>query len=210
MSDTTSTKAKPEARARSAEVEAETPPATRGQTEPAAAAKPAEPAAVAKPAEESFHALEHLTKRVIEQSQAAIQLGVQSFARAHVPATENGFSQGRKAIEVAAQIADCYREAVERSANDVQMLGACSLALVRGGQTMQNVWLNAVRRSIDQMDNKPRLLINAHSPLEAAQLHRDLYNDMLSNMVQSATAMLQAVSETSQDALRSLQPRGRA
>ncbi len=164
---------------------------------------------IRREAEEGFHALETLTRRVIEQSRAAMQLGLSTFAHAQAPMAESSYSQSRKAIEAAAKISDCYREAAEQTTNDVQVLNACALQLFRGGQQMQHAWFDAMQRSLDQMGHKPQMLFNARSPLEAAQLQRDIYGDFVSSFVRSATTMLQLMAETSQEALRPLQQRGR-
>ncbi|HEX2942020.1 MAG TPA: phasin family protein [Rhodopila sp.] len=169
---------------------ADTPPGAAAETK----GEPQDPARI----------LGDVARRIVEQGQAAMQLGIGAMANAQAPVAENGYQQGRRGVAIAMQVTDAYRDAIERSSGDLQTLTTCTLQLMRGTQRFQYAWLEEFQRTLERLGEKPQRFAACTSPVEMAQLQRDMYGDLMSSMVASAETLLRVMNEVSQDALRPL------
>jgi Phasin protein len=126
-----------------------------------------------------------------------------------VPLADAGLEQGRRVIEATAQVTDVYRDAAERSADDVQALVSSFQTFGRGLQQWQHAYLDLLNQSAERMARKRSELMNARSPVQVAEVQRDLYLDAVNGLFTANTRLLQLGVQIAQDAMRPLQGRAR-
>ncbi|MBV8870003.1 MAG: phasin family protein, partial [Acetobacteraceae bacterium] len=150
-----------------------------------------------------------LASRAIEQGREGVRLGLRTVAEAQRPVAERGIAQGQQAIETAAGVSEAYRQAAERAAEDVQALAVSCTHFVRGAQQWQHAYFDMAQRALQRFGGRPQALLRAGSPVEAAQVQRDLYVEMVNSAVASGSTLLQLAGQVAQDIARPLQERAR-
>ena len=150
-----------------------------------------------------------LASRAIEQGREGMRLGLRTVAEAQRPVAERGIAQGQQAIETAAGVSEAYRQAAERTAEDVQALAVSWTHFVRGAQQWQHAYFDMAQRAFHRFGTRPRELLRANSPVEAAQIQRDLYVEMVNSAIASGSTLLQLAGQIAQDTVRPLQERAR-
>jgi hypothetical protein len=147
--------------------------------------------------------------QALEQGQESVRRGFRAVAEAQRPLAEQGYVQGRQAIELTARITEAYREAAERTAADLQALTTAWTEFVRGAQQWQHAYFDLARRNLQRFGDKPQALLRASSPVELAQAQRDLYVDAVTSAITSGTTLLQLAGQIAQETARPLQERAR-
>jgi len=150
-----------------------------------------------------------LASRAIEQGREGVRLGLRTVAEAQRPVAERGYEEGQQAIETAAGVSEAYRQAAERTAEDVQALAVSCTHFVRGAQQWQHAYFDMAQRALQRFGSRPQALLRAGSPVEAAQVQRDLYVEMVNSAVASGSTLLQLAGQVAQDTARPLQERAR-
>ncbi len=150
-----------------------------------------------------------LASRAIEQGREGVRLGFRTVAEAQRPVAERGYAQGQQAIETAAQVSDAYRQAAERTADDLQAFAVSWTHLIRGVQQWQHAYFDMAQRAFRRFGTRPQELLRASSPVEAAQIQRDLYVEAVNGAITSSSTLLQLAGQIAQDTVRPLQERAR-
>jgi hypothetical protein len=148
-------------------------------------------------------------KRISQQSQEAAASGFRAIMGVQVPLADVGLEQGRRMIDATAQVTDVYREAAERSADDVQALVSSMQTFGRGLQQWQRAFLDLMNQSAERISRKRGDLMSARSPVQVAEVHRDLYLDAVQGLFAANTTLLQLGVQIAQDTMRPLQDRAR-
>jgi hypothetical protein len=150
-----------------------------------------------------------LASRALEQGREGVRQGLRTVAEAQRPVAERGYAQGQQAIETAARVSEAYRQAAERAAEDLQALAVSWTQLVRGAQQWQHAYFDMAQRALQRLGGRPQELLRAGSPVEAAQVQRDLYVETVNNAIASSSTLLQLAGQIAQDTARPLQERAR-
>jgi hypothetical protein len=150
-----------------------------------------------------------LASRALEQGREGVRQGLRTVAEAQRPVAERGYAQGQQAIETAARVSEAYRQAAERAAEDLQALAVSWTQLVRGAQQWQHAYFDMAQRALQRLGGRPQALLRAGSPVEAAQVQRDLYVETVNNAIASSSTLLQLAGQIAQDTARPLQERAR-
>ena len=150
-----------------------------------------------------------LASRAIEQGREGVRLGLRTVAEAQRPVAERGYEQGQQAIETAARASEAYRQAAERTAEDVQALAVSWTHFLRGAQQWQHAYFEMAQRALQRFGSRPQELLRAGSPVEAARIQRDLYVEAVTSAVASGSTLLQLAGQVAQDTARPLQERAR-
>ena len=150
-----------------------------------------------------------LASRAIEQGREGVRMGLRTVAEAQRPVAERGYEEGQQAIETAARVSEAYRQAAERTAEDVQALAVSCTQFVRGAQQWQHAYFDMAQRALQRFGGRPQALLRAGSPVEAAQIQRDLYVEMVNSAIASGSTLLQLAGQVAQDTARPLQERAR-
>jgi hypothetical protein len=143
-----------------------------------------------------------LASRAIEQGREGVRQGFRTVA-------ERGYAQGQQAIETAARVSEAYRQAAERTAEDVQALAVSYTHFLRGVQQWQHAYFDMAQRALQRFGTRPQELLRASSPVEAAQIQRDLYVEAVNGAITSSSTLLQLAGQIAQDTVRPLQERAR-
>ena len=150
-----------------------------------------------------------LASRAIEQGREGVRLGFRTVAEAQRPVAERGYAQGQQAVETAARVSEAYRQAAERTAEDLQAFAVSWTHLLRGVQQWQHAYFDMAQRALQRFGNRPQELLRANSPVEVAQIQRDLYVEAVNSALTSSTTLLQLAGQIAQDTVRPLQERAR-
>lgn len=151
-----------------------------------------------------------MTRRVADQGQEAVRLGLRAVAGTQAPLAEVSYDQSRRLVEATARVTDIYHDAAQRTAEDVQALVGSFSNLGRGLQQYQHAYLDLVSRSMESVSRKQQDLFRVNSPVEFAEVQRDLYLEVVNTMLTGSTTLLQIVGQITQDAVRPLQERAQA
>jgi len=151
--------------------------------------------------------LTETAKRVSEQSREAAASGFRAIIGVQVPLADAGFEQGRRIIDVTAQVTDVYRDAAERSSDDVQALVSSLQTFGHGVQRWQHAFLDLLNQSAERISRKRGELMSARSPVQVAEVQRDLYLDAVKGLFAANTTLLQLGVQIAQDTMRPLQDR---
>ena len=150
-----------------------------------------------------------LASRAIEQGREGVRQGFRTVAEAQRPVAERGYAQGQQAIETAARVSEAYRQAAERTAEDAQALAVSYTHLLRGAQQWQHAYFDMAQQAFHRFGGRPQALLRANSPVEAAQIQRDLYVEAVNSAITSGSTLLQLAGQIAQDTARPLQERAR-
>lgn len=142
-----------------------------------------------------------------EAGRDAAGAGLQALAGMQAPLAEASFERSRHALQATVHVTDVYRDAVERTSDDVQALVASFAKLGRGLHQWQHACADLMQQSMERMHRKPQDLLRARSFSELAEVQRDLYTDLVDNMMTTNSALLQLTVRIAQDAVRPLQER---
>lgn len=151
-----------------------------------------------------------MTRRVADQSEEAVRLGLRAVAGAQAPLADVSYDQSRRLVEATARVTDVYHDAAQRTADDVQALIGAFSNLGRGLQRYQHAYLDLISRSMESVSRKRQDLFRVNSPIEFAEIQRDIYLDAVNSLLTGSTTLLQIVGQITQDAVRPLQERARA
>jgi Phasin protein len=149
-----------------------------------------------------------LTRRVADQSQEAVRLGMHAVAGAQAPLVDAGYDHGRRMMETTARISDICHGATQRAADDMQALTGSFYNLALGAQKFQQVYFDLVTRSMDSAFRKRQELFRAKSAVESAEIQRDLYLATTDSMFTGCKTLLEATAQIAHDAIQPLQTRG--
>jgi hypothetical protein len=151
-----------------------------------------------------------IARNTAERGREAALSGFRAIAGAQAPLADAGFEQSRRALEVTSAVTDVYRQAAERAAGDVRALFDCWANLGRGMQQWQQAYVDAVRGSMESLTRKRQDLVQANSPVQFAEVQRDLYVDFVNHTAKASATLLQLAGQIAQDAVRPLQERAHA
>jgi hypothetical protein len=151
-----------------------------------------------------------MTQRVADQGREAVRLGLRAVAGAQAPLADVSYDRSRRLVETTARVTDIYHDAAQRTADDVQALVGSFTSLGRGLQQYQHAYLDVLNRSLESVSRKQQDLFRANSPVELAEVQRDIYLDAVNNMLTGSTMLLQIAGQIAQEAVKPLQERARA
>jgi hypothetical protein len=150
------------------------------------------------------------TRHAADQGREATVSGLRAIAGFEGPLADAGFEQSRRVVETTAHVTDVYREAAERTAGDVHALFDSWASLGRGLQHWQHAYFDHLQQWGESIARKPQNLIQSKSPVEFAEIQRDVYVDLVSITFRASTTLLQLAGKIAQDAVRPLQERAQA
>jgi hypothetical protein len=154
---------------------------------------------------ETAHAAANMSSKAAEQSRDALLMGVRTAAGVGSRVADISFGRGHHLLASAAQAADIYRDASERSAERVQALFSSYMTFGRGLQHMQHALLEMVDHTMENAVHKPQDLLRCKNMIELAEVQRDLYIDAINHAFESTSRLLDIAGRTAQDAVRPLQ-----
>ena len=149
-------------------------------------------------------------RNALEQGQRLMEAGWQNLAQAQAPLAEAGFEQTRRTAETAARVSDIYREATERTSEDIQALLRCGGILGRGLHRWQHACMDLTQQATGRVADKRGRLFHASSPTELAEVQRDFFIDAVNHIFTTSTTLFQLGVQIAQDAMRPLQERNRS
>jgi Phasin protein len=150
------------------------------------------------------------TRHAADEGQKATIAGLRALSSAQGSFTDAGFEQSRRALEITSGVTGVYRQAAERAAEDVRALFESSMSLGRGLQQWQQAYYDAVRQSVESIARKRPDFARINSPVQFAEIQRDLYIDLVNNSLKASTTLLQLAGQIAQNAVRPLQERAHA
>ena len=84
------------------------------------------------------------------------------------------------------------------------------MSLGRGLQQWQQAYYDAVRQSLESIARKRPDFTRSNSPVQFAEVQRDLYIELVNNSLEASTTLLQLTGQIVQNAARPLQERAHA
>ncbi|MBV8071995.1 MAG: hypothetical protein JO270_18950 [Acidobacteriaceae bacterium] len=151
-----------------------------------------------------------LVRQAADQNQCLVQAGWRTMAEAQAPIADVIFQQSQRIMENAARATDVYREASERTSDDVRALVDSFTVLTRGLQNWYRAYLDLTQRSIARVSDKCHDSSRVSSPVDVAEMQRALYVEGVQFLYTSSTTLLQLGGGILQEAVRPLQERSRA
>jgi Phasin protein len=151
-----------------------------------------------------------VARRAAEQGRETFGRGLRTMAGASLPLAEQGYGEGRRLVETSARVADVYRKAADDTAGDVQALVATYSQLGQGLQRMQTAYFDLMQRSLARARRQPQDLLRCKTPVEFAEVQKDLFADGVAFMMESSTTLLRLAGEVVQSAAGPLEGRARA
>jgi hypothetical protein len=136
--------------------------------------------------------------------------GLRALSDAQGPLTDTGLEQSRHALEITSRVTGVYRQAAEHAAEDVRALFDSWMSLGRGLQQWQQAYYDAVRQSVESLARKRPDFAQSNSPVQFAEVQRDLYIELVNNSLEASTTLLQLTGQIAQNAARPLQERAHA
>jgi len=146
-----------------------------------------------------------ISSKVAEEAQQALMTGVRTVSEVGGRVADISFGRGRDILASAKRTMDVYRDASERSTDGIQALFSSWMAIGRSLQHMQHAWLEALDHSMQHATHKPQDLLRCKTPIEFAEVQRDLYIDAVNHAIRASSRMLDVINHTAQDAARPLQ-----
>jgi phasin protein len=150
------------------------------------------------------------TRHTADQAREATVAGFRALSGAQGPLTDAGFEQSQRALEVTSRVTGVYRQAAERAVEDVRALFDSSMSLGGGLQQWQQAYYDAVRQSVESIARKRPDFAQINSPVQFAEVQRDLYIELVNNSLKASTTLLQLAGQIAQNAVRPLQERAHA
>ncbi len=147
-------------------------------------------------------------QRTIEHGRETAQRSIDAIASAQAPLADMRQEGTRKFAENAEKVTAVYRDAAERSADDIKALVGAYSNIGRGLQGYQHAYLDDLRQSMQTMTSKWQALFRAQTPVAFAETQRDIYFESLTGMISGTTKLLELMGKISQDASKPLQQRG--
>lgn len=145
------------------------------------------------------------------QAQEEIAWGLRAVTALQNPLIEAGLAQAHRMADSAARIAAAYREAGERTAEDMQAILSSGAALARGVQECQRAWLDLAQQGTERMlRQRQTMLHTVGTPIAFAEAQRDFCVEMVKGLFTAQTTLLQLAGQIAQDAAEPLQARVRA
>lgn len=163
--------------------------------------------AVAETVVRTADAAVEMGQRVAEQGREVMLLGVQAAAGMNGRIADAGYGSGHRVLGTTARALDIYREAGDRTAENVQALFSAYMTLGRGVQQMQHACLQMLDRTVDRATHRPQDLLRCKTLEEVAEVQRDIYLGAVTYALESSTTLLQLAAQTAQQAMRPLQAR---
>jgi hypothetical protein len=147
--------------------------------------------------------------RAAEQGRETLGRGLRTVAEASIPLAEKSFGEGRRMVEASAHVADVYSKAANDTAEDMQALVASYAQLGQGLQRMQTAYFDLMQRSLARAKRQPQDLLRCKSPVEFAEVQKDLFTDGVAFMMESSTTLLRLAGQVVQGAAGPLEARAR-
>jgi hypothetical protein len=155
-------------------------------------------------------AVADITRRAADHGREAVRAGLRVVAGVQEPIADATYDQSRQFLSATARVTSAYREAAEKTAEDVQALLAAYAQLGRGMQQLQHSYFDLLHQAIERATHKPQDLLRCTSMVEFAELQRDLYRDAISTALDGSAKMFQLAGQVAQNAMQPLQGRARA
>ena len=118
--------------------------------------------------------------------------------------------QSQRALEITSRVTCVYCQAAEHAAEDVRALFDSWTSLGRGLQQWQQAYYDTVGQSVESIARKQPDFAQINSPVQFAEIQRDLYIDLVNNSLKASTTLLQLAGQIAQNAVRPLQERAHA
>jgi hypothetical protein len=154
---------------------------------------------------ETAQAAANLSSKAAERSREVMLMGVRTAAGVGSQVADISFGRGQHLVASAVQAMDIYRDATERSAEQVQALLSSYMTFGRGLQHMQRAWIEMIDHSMENAAHKPQDVLRCKNIVELAEVQRDLYLDAINHAFSTTSRLLDLAGRTAQDAVRPLQ-----
>jgi phage major head subunit gpT-like protein len=149
-----------------------------------------------------------VSQQVADQGRDVLLMGMRAAAGVNGRIVDIGYGRGHRVLTATAQAMDIYRDAAERSAEQMQALFGCYLTLGRGLWQMQHAMVERLDQTVDHAGPKPQDLLRCKSLVELAEVQRDLYLNAVSLAFETSSDMLRLAGRSAQEAIQPLQRRG--
>ena len=147
------------------------------------------------------------TRRAADQGHDLAMSGLRAIAGVQRPLADAGLEQSRRLVETTAHVTDVYRQAAERADVDVRALFNSWTSVGRGLQDWQRAYFDLFQQSMGSIEDKRRHLAKCNSPVEFAEVQRDLYVELVRNTLTANARLWQLVGQIAQQAVQPLQHR---
>ncbi len=154
---------------------------------------------------EAANAATNMSSKAAEQSREVMMMGMRTATGAGSKVADSNFGRIHRMMPSAAHAMDIYRDAPERSAEQVQALFFAAVTMGRGLQHMQHAWLEMMDHTMGNGSRKPQGLWRCKNIIELAEVQCDLYMEAINHAFASTSWLLELTSRTAQEAGRPLQ-----
>ena len=150
------------------------------------------------------------SRRAAEEAGENAALGMKAMRDMQASFAEATLERTQRMMDIAAEVAAVYRDASQRTADDVQALMSSFHSIGGGVQQWQRAYLDWMAQSFERLTQKGQELARATSPLQLAEVQRDMLLGTLEGVVTANSHLLQLAAQTAQESVRTLQDRARA
>jgi Phasin protein len=154
---------------------------------------------------ETAAAAASISAKAAEQSREVLMIGMRTVTGVGSRVADISLGRGHHLMSSTAHAMDVYRDASERSAEQVQALLSSVMSLGRGLQRMQHAWLEMADHAMEKAAHKPQDLLHCKNIVELAEVQRDLYLGAVNHAFESTSRLLDLAGRTAQEAMRPLQ-----
>ncbi len=154
--------------------------------------------------------IREMTRRVADQSQHVLRIGLSAVTEAQAPLAEAGFDHSRRFVETATRVTDICFDAAQRTADDAHALAGSFSNLGRGMQAYQRACYDMMSQSYKDASQKRQALFQVNSPVKLAEMQRDIYLGMVNDMFAGSTKLLEIMGQVAQTTMQPLQERAQA
>ncbi|MBV9653378.1 MAG: hypothetical protein JOZ42_02315 [Acetobacteraceae bacterium] len=121
----------------------------------------------------------------------------------------SGWVAGQHFMGTTSRVADIYRGASEQTSANARALASTYAQLGRGMQNLQKTYVELLERASRRAASRPLDFMRCKSAEDFARVQRDMYVDSLNYSLEATGTLLEAAGAIAQEALASLQDRGR-
>ena len=146
-------------------------------------------------------------RRAADQGHDLAMSGLRAIAGVQGPLADAGLEQSRRLVETTARVTDLYRQAAERADDDVRALFESWTSVGRGLQEWQRAYFDLFQRSVGSIEGRRGDLLRSNSPVEFAEIQRDLYVELVRSTLTGNVRLWQLVGQIAQQAVQPLQQR---
>jgi hypothetical protein len=154
---------------------------------------------------ETADAAASMSTKAAAESREVLMFGMRAVAGVGGRVADISFGRGHHLMSSTAHVMTVYRDASERSAEQVQALLSSAMSLGRGLQRVQHAWLEMADHAMATAAHKPQDLLRCNNIVELAEVQRDLYLGAVNHAFEATSRLLDLAGRTVQEAVRPLQ-----